>query len=77
MPVELVRQADAQAYGPDYEFLDERQVKQLHAAGIRVVPWTVNEPRDWERLLAWGVDGIATDFPDRLAACCASGGIDF
>jgi glycerophosphoryl diester phosphodiesterase len=52
---------------PDLHFLDERQVRQLHAAGIAVLPWTVNEPSDWQRLLAWGVDGITTDYPDRLA----------
>jgi glycerophosphoryl diester phosphodiesterase len=32
-----------------------------------VIPWTVNEARDWERLVAWGVDGITTDYPDQLA----------
>ncbi|HXG08625.1 MAG TPA: glycerophosphodiester phosphodiesterase family protein [Gemmataceae bacterium] len=76
-PAELVRQADAHAYGPDFEFLDERQVRQLHAAGVPVVPWTVNEVRDMERLLDWGVDGIATDYPDRLAALLRRRGIEF
>jgi glycerophosphoryl diester phosphodiesterase len=66
-PDELARRAGAAVYGPDFEFLDERQVRQLHAAGVRVVPWTVNDPPAWDRLLDWGVDGIATDFPDRLA----------
>ena len=32
------------------------------------VRFTVNEPHEWERLLAWGVDGITTDYPDRLIA---------
>jgi glycerophosphoryl diester phosphodiesterase len=67
-PVALVRAADAQVYAPDYLFLDEEQVRRCHAAGIQVMPWTVNDPADWERLIAWGVDGITTDFPDRLAA---------
>jgi glycerophosphoryl diester phosphodiesterase len=66
-PVELVRAADAQIYCPDVNFLDEAQVRQLHAAGVPVLPWTVNKEAIWERLLAWGVDGITTDFPDRLA----------
>jgi glycerophosphoryl diester phosphodiesterase len=66
-PVVLVRAADAQVYGPDYRSLDEDQVRQCHAAGVRVVPWTVNEPAAWERLVGWGVDGITTDYPDRLA----------
>jgi glycerophosphoryl diester phosphodiesterase len=66
-PAELARQADAQFYCPSFPFLDAEQVRQLHGEGIRVLPWTVNEPDAWQRLLDWGVDGITTDFPDRLA----------
>lgn len=66
-PVQLVRSADAQIYCPECEFLDPLQVRQLHAEGIQVLPWTVNDPEDWKKLLGWGVDGITTDFPDRLA----------
>jgi len=76
-PVELVRQANAQAYGPDYEFLDDVQVRQCHAEGIRVLPWTVNDPKDMERLLNWGVEGITTDYPDRLAEVLRARGISF
>jgi glycerophosphoryl diester phosphodiesterase len=65
-PVQLVRAAGAQVYGPHYHFLDQAQLRQLHDAGIRVVPWTVNDPEDWARLCDWGVDGITTDYPDRL-----------
>jgi glycerophosphoryl diester phosphodiesterase len=70
-PVALVRAADAEVYAPDYLYLDEEQVRQCHDAGVRVLPWTVNEPEDWVRLIAWGVDGITTDYPDRLAAWLA------
>jgi glycerophosphoryl diester phosphodiesterase len=66
-PVGLVRQAEASIYCPDYQFLDVLQVRQLQDAGIAVLPWTVNDESDWERLLTWGVDGITTDYPDRLA----------
>ncbi len=62
----LVREATAQIYSPDYEFLDARQLKQAHEAKFRVVPWTVNEPEAMKRLIDLGVDGIITDFPDRL-----------
>jgi glycerophosphoryl diester phosphodiesterase len=66
-PVALVRQAEATVYCPDYTFLVAAQVRLLHAANVRVIPWTVNRPEDWARLLEWGVDGITTDYPDRLA----------
>ena len=46
--------------------LTPRFVRQLHDAGIPVHVWTVNEVADMHRLLDWGVDGILTDYPDRL-----------
>jgi glycerophosphoryl diester phosphodiesterase len=74
-PVQLVRQAEAQVYCPDFEFLDELQVRQLHDAGLTVVPWTVNAPVHVARLLAWGVDGVTTDYPDQMARLLDQGEI--
>lgn len=47
--------------------LTARLVRDLHGAGVLVHVWTVNETSDMERLLDWGVDGLVTDRPDRLA----------
>jgi glycerophosphoryl diester phosphodiesterase len=41
-------------------------VLEYQAAGFPVVPWTVNEPGRMRQLIALGVDGIITDYPDRL-----------
>jgi glycerophosphoryl diester phosphodiesterase len=76
-PAGLTKTAGAEVYCPDYRFLDAEQVRQCRAAGVRVLPWTVNDEADWLRLLDWGVDGITTDYPDRLAALLRSRGIDF
>jgi len=76
-PAELVERAEAQVYCPGYLFLDENQVRQVRAAGASVLPWTVNQPEHWQRLLDWGVDGITTDFPDRLATYLRDRGIAF
>jgi glycerophosphoryl diester phosphodiesterase len=65
-PPALVRNAESQIYCPEYTFLDEQQVHQCQAAGFRVIPWTVNDVIDMQRLLGWQVDGMTTDFPDRL-----------
>jgi glycerophosphoryl diester phosphodiesterase len=76
-PASLVRQADAVVYCPEYRFLDEALVRQCHAQGVRVVPWTVNQPAEWRRLLDWGVDGITTDFPDQLGRLLRERGINY
>ncbi|MCU1342982.1 MAG: hypothetical protein JWN92_2405 [Candidatus Acidoferrum typicum] len=41
-------------------------VKKAHHAGLQVVAWTINEPDQMRRLIAAGVDGIMSDYPDRL-----------
>jgi len=64
----LVAASGAGTWGPDYLDLDAQRVAQAHALGLRVVPWTVNEPADIERMLAFQVDGMVTDRPDVLRA---------
>jgi glycerophosphoryl diester phosphodiesterase len=41
-------------------------VDKAHHAGLQVVAWTINEPEQMRRLIGTGVDGIITDYPDRL-----------
>jgi glycerophosphoryl diester phosphodiesterase len=41
-------------------------VKEAQALGLQVIPWTVNQKAQMERLIDWRVDGIITDYPDRL-----------
>jgi glycerophosphoryl diester phosphodiesterase len=74
-PAHLSRQAGAQIFCPQFEFLDQELVRQLHAEGIRIVPWTVNTREDCCRLLDWGIDGLTTDFPDRVAELLKQRGI--
>ncbi|HEV7966936.1 MAG TPA: glycerophosphodiester phosphodiesterase family protein [Candidatus Acidoferrales bacterium] len=41
-------------------------VEKAHHAGLQVVAWTINEADQMRRLMQVGVDGIITDYPDRL-----------
>jgi glycerophosphoryl diester phosphodiesterase len=41
-------------------------VEKAHHAGLQVAGWTINEPEQMRNLIATGVDGIITDYPDRL-----------
>lgn len=47
-------------------FTTEKLVKRAHAAGLAVIPWTVNDVPTMDALIDAGVDGLITDYPDRL-----------
>ncbi len=53
-------------YSCNYNMLAEGQVQKLHEQGLRVIPWTVNDTSSMKALISWQVDGIITDYPDRL-----------
>ena len=55
-----------QVYSPYYKLLSSEKVNQLHALGIKVVPWTVNTTAEMAELKAMGVDGIITDYPNKI-----------
>lgn len=64
--IEAARKYQAQIISPEYVLLDAARVSQMHDAGFKVIPWTVNESQDWEKMLAFKVDGIITDYPADL-----------
>jgi glycerophosphoryl diester phosphodiesterase len=41
-------------------------VDMCHDKGIKVVPWTVNQIEDMKAMIAIGVDGLISDYPDRF-----------
>jgi glycerophosphoryl diester phosphodiesterase len=51
-------------WAPDHTGLTEADILEAHALGLFVLPWTVNQPADISRLIAWGVDGLISDRPD-------------
>jgi len=51
---------------PEASQTDQALVDEAHARGLKVFPYTANEPAQMKQLLAMGVDGIYTDFPGRL-----------
>jgi len=53
------------------EVLTPMLVRDARRLGLKLEIWTVNEPQDMRRLLAVPVDGIITDYPDRLLALLA------
>ena len=53
-------------YSPHYAVLSTRLVRRVHQKGMSLVPWTLNDTDDIERSVMLGVDGIITDYPDRV-----------
>jgi glycerophosphoryl diester phosphodiesterase len=62
----MVKAAGGRIWSSFFGDLDEPTVREAQALGLQVLAWTVNEPRDIERMLALGVDGIVSDRPDRV-----------
>ena len=51
-------------YSPNHSLVDEELVKQCHDKGMKIIPWTVNDKKQINKLRKMGVDGIITDYPD-------------
>ena len=67
---EIIQNAAAIAVdiiSPHYLYVDAGFVHRCHEKCIKVLPWVVNKARAMERFLNWGVDGIISDYPDRLS----------
>ncbi|MDX2134757.1 MAG: glycerophosphodiester phosphodiesterase family protein [Saprospiraceae bacterium] len=55
-------------YSPDHTLVNQKLVQQCREKGLKLIPWTINEVPDMRRLIRLRVDGIITDYPDRLSA---------
>jgi glycerophosphoryl diester phosphodiesterase len=64
--VERTVRAGARQIVAGGDLITSAVVEQAHHAGLQVVAWTINEPDQMRRLIAAGVNGIITDYPDRL-----------
>lgn len=62
----LVKAAGASVWSPDFTELTPELVAEAHALGLRVIPWTANDPDDMSRLIDLRIDGLITDRPDSL-----------
>ena len=63
-----VHAAGARIWSPSFQDLDAEKLRAARSLGLKVIVWTVNEPADIARVLDMKVDGIISDYPDRVRA---------
>ena len=70
-----VKAAGCSVWSPNFRALDDQRLAEALALGLKVNVWTVNDPADMTSLIERGVDGIITDYPDRLRAVMKARGM--
>ena len=53
-------------YSPEFNMVNKNLVDQVHYDKMKILPWTVNSESDIQRMLKLEVDGIISDYPDRV-----------
>ncbi|MFD3925263.1 glycerophosphodiester phosphodiesterase [Streptomyces sp. NPDC058614] len=87
-PLKAVKSFGASAYSPVHgspqngkvtdpgyvPYVTAKMVDEAHRLGLKVIPWTIDDPATMNKLIDDGVDGLITDYPDRLRALLAERG---
>jgi len=71
-----VKAIGASVWSPNWSDVAAAQVAEAQGLGLKVIPWTINETADMEKIIDMGVDGIITDRPDRLRAVLKTKGLN-
>ena len=62
----FAEEVEAMSINSDYKFLNKKNVDLVNAKGYKLFPYTVNNEDEMKKLISIGVDGIITDYPDKL-----------
>ncbi|MGZ3342780.1 MAG: glycerophosphodiester phosphodiesterase family protein, partial [Reyranella sp.] len=73
----LAKEAGCAVWSPFWRNVTAENVREARALGLKVLPWTVNNPTEMARLIDMGVDGLITDYPDRAQPVLAAKGLTF
>ncbi len=64
--IAIAKELNAVAINPNFSKLTADATQQIQKEGFKVYTWTVNEPNDIQRMMEFGVDGIITNYPERV-----------
>ena len=62
----MAKERKAEAINPNIKRLNLEVANQIRDAGFKIYTWTVNDPNDINMAKRWAVDGIITDYPERV-----------
>ena len=71
----MIKAAGGAVWSPHFGDLTREQLDEARRLELKVIVWTVNEDADIARMIDWGVDGIISDYPDRLRRIAAGRGL--
>ena len=68
----MAQSAGCSIWSPFWRNVTAENIVEAHTLKLQIIPWTVNDPAEIERLATLGVDGIITDYPDRARSALAA-----
>lgn len=71
----LARAAGCVVWSPFWRNVTAENVKEAQGLGLKVIPWTVNDPAAMKTLIELGIDGLITDYPDRAKLALEAKGL--
>ncbi len=64
--IPIAKSLNAMAINPNFKLLTKDNIAKIKKAGLKILTWTVNQPEQIDIMMDLGVDGIITDFPERV-----------
>lgn len=64
--IAIAKELNAEAINPNFQMLNAENTAKIKGAGFKIYTWTVNEPEDINAMKELGVDGIISDYPERV-----------
>lgn len=62
----FAKSVQAKSIHPNFQLLTKENTARMQEKGLLVFPWTINETEDIQKIKAYNVNGIITDFPNRI-----------
>ena len=66
LALKFAEEVKATSINSDYKFLNKKNIELINPMGYKLFPYTVNDKDEMKKLISLGVDGIITDYPDKL-----------